>query len=453
MLLAVLLLNVYRAVTQSITTDEAFTYNNFVSKPFGGLLDQYNANNHILNSLLASLSVRLFGLSEFTLRLPSVAAGAVYLFAAYRVCLLLFGSGVWAFLTTALLVTNPFLLDHLSAARGYGMALSFLLLATYYLARELHAPRPFNLYAAGICCGLAVAANLTSAFPATALAIAFAASSGASFGMKRFWDSFIVPAVLVSFVVVIVPLSRIPPSAFYFGAKDLRQTVTSLADLSFFYGGVRMAWLHDAVWPASLVLMLASAIFVASHFWNRRSPDLLFFAAALLATVGVVVTAHRAAGVLYPLTRTALYLIPLAILAASALLYSVRSWRLVRYTGAVFGLLCLYAFVRQANTSYYVEWRFDAGTKRIAQLIRTRNSQRPLILRASWPLEPSLNFYRKLYGLNCAAVDRSPVDQPGDLWVLIPGDLDWIGKLHLRILYHDPVSDSVLAEQSAPGDS
>src|SRR5271157_1468700 len=107
LLLAILALNVYRAVTQSITTDEAFTYHRFVSQPFGGLLqpsDSNNANNHVLNSLLARVSIGLFGLSEFTLRLPSVVAGAVYLFAAYRLSFLLFGNTAWGFLTTALLV-------------------------------------------------------------------------------------------------------------------------------------------------------------------------------------------------------------------------------------------------------------------------------------------------------------------------------------------------------------
>ena len=445
-MLIVLLLNVYRAATQSITTDEAFTYNQFVSKPFGGLLEPYDANNHVLNSLLGSLSTGLFGLSEFTLRLPSVAAGALYLFASYRLCLLLFGSGAWAFLTTALLVTNPFLLDHLSAARGYGMALSFLLLATYHLVRALPDQPPSYLYSAGILCGLAIAANLTSIFPAGALIVAFASSSYENFRLKGFWDSFIVPAVLVSFVFIIVPSSKAPRSAFYFGAKNLRQTAGSLADLSFSYRAAGLARLHDAVWPACLVLMLACAILLGWHLWVRRLPIPSFFAAALLAAVGLVALAHRAASLPYPLTRTALYFIPLSILAATCLLHCFRSFRLVRYGSAALGMLCLSAFARQAETSSYAEWRFDAGTKRIAQFIRTRNPQKPLVLRASWVLEPSLNFYRKLYSLNWAAVDRSPVDQPGDLWVLTPDDRDWIGKLKLEIVYRDPVSDTVIAQ-------
>ena len=86
---------------------------------------------------------------------------------------------------------------------------------------------------------------------------------------------------------------------------------------------------------------------------------------------------------------------------------------MIRYCSAALAVACLGAFLLQAKTSSYDEWRFDAGTKRIAEFIRTRDPQRSLVLRASWPLEPTLNFYRVLYGLNWAPVDRSPVNQQG----------------------------------------
>ena len=68
-------MNVYRAATQSVTIDEAFTYNAFLAGPVDDLFTKYDANHHILNSLLAKLSISLLGLSELTLRLPSLLGG------------------------------------------------------------------------------------------------------------------------------------------------------------------------------------------------------------------------------------------------------------------------------------------------------------------------------------------------------------------------------------------
>ena len=148
MLCAIFLLNVYRAATQSITIDEASTWLTFVSQPLAGFLLPYAANNHVLQSLLSGISVYLFGLSELALRLPSVLAGGLYLVAAWRISVLLFGYGAWASITALLLATHPLLLDHLSAARGYGGALAFWLLGVCYLIRALDEgkdPLPFSI--------------------------------------------------------------------------------------------------------------------------------------------------------------------------------------------------------------------------------------------------------------------------------------------------------------------
>ena len=424
LLLGLFGLSVYRAATQSITTDEAFTYLHFVTQRLAGLLAPYDANNHVLNSLLARLSIALFGLSEFSLRLPSLLAGGLYLVAARRLSLRLFDAGARGFLVTALLCTNPFLLDHLSAARGYGMALAFLMLAADKLTCR-------RLYAAGTFCGLAIAANLTSLFPVAAMALAYAIAIDPR--LRSFWEQFVVPATLVSFVLVIAPLSKATPGNFYFGALRLGDTLDSLVDLSF------PSALHSAARVAVLLLLGACAVQVV--FRRRES----FFPAALLACIALAVCAHRLAGVPYPLTRTALYFVPLAILSAATVLRRPLAW-----PGAAIGTLCLLAFTMQTSTQYYAEWRFDAGTRRIVELIRARAGNAPLTIRASWPLEPSLNFYRALYRLNWQPVDRGPLDRPGDFVILIPEDRDWLARLHLRPLYEDAVSGEVLASLNAP---
>ena len=126
-LAALLAVNVYRACTQSIVHDEAYTYHVYLDAPVSTLFELYDANHHILYTFLAKLCVVVFGPTEWSLRLPSLAAGALYFFTVYRLSLLLFPETASFLLSVLLLSLNPLVLDFLVAARGYGMALALAL--------------------------------------------------------------------------------------------------------------------------------------------------------------------------------------------------------------------------------------------------------------------------------------------------------------------------------------
>src|SRR5262245_56059542 len=78
LLVAVSGMNIYRASTQSITIDEARTYLAFVKPPVRQILTTYEANNHVLHSLMCKASIGMFGLSELTLRIPGLIGGILY---------------------------------------------------------------------------------------------------------------------------------------------------------------------------------------------------------------------------------------------------------------------------------------------------------------------------------------------------------------------------------------
>src|SRR5262249_13778352 len=167
--------NVYRAATLGITHDEAVTYQWFVA---GGLersysTDGYEADNHVLYSLLAWAGVRLFRPSGFALRLPSVLAGPLLLIATGRLFWLLAGSRVLSLIGLVVVALNPLVMDFQVAARGYGLGLALSVWAWHELARSLVSPEPRRLLAVAICQGLAVGANLVYAFPNFALGAAF----------------------------------------------------------------------------------------------------------------------------------------------------------------------------------------------------------------------------------------------------------------------------------------
>jgi hypothetical protein len=108
-------------------------------------------------------------------------------------------------------------------------------------------------------------------------------------------------------------------------------------------------------------------------------------------------------------------------------------------------------FLRGFTTSYYYEWRYDAGTKRIFHLLEGHgqfSSSRQMRVGVDWKLDLSLNFYRHMYQADwMAKVERDPPPEAGgfDYYVLLPGDEEVIKKLGLRVLYRDPISEQELA--------
>ena len=113
---------VYCARTLSITHDEALTYPIFASRPFLDLFKPevigMNANNHLLNTVLAAISVRFLGLSELAMRIPALIGAACYIFAAILIAHGLF-RGLAATGAAIFLLANPYVLDFLPLARGY----------------------------------------------------------------------------------------------------------------------------------------------------------------------------------------------------------------------------------------------------------------------------------------------------------------------------------------------
>ena len=485
---ALLAANLYRAWTQSITADEAFTYNLFLDGAPAKLFNSYDAAHHVFHTLLCKVFISLFGLSEFTLRIPSLLGGLLYLATAYRLSRNLFGRGFLLLLSVALLTLNPFVLDHLSAARGYGLAAGLFLWALYHASRytaESHLPgqpvdvRPIRKVAFGL--ALSVASNLTLLLPAAGLTAVFLSLlllDGYRRRDRSFFaaavDSLVVPSTVTAFVIVILPLLKARMDHFYVGAPELGETVRSLIGPSLFHHEISwlgpyhpklVSWtitiLEKALVPA--VLLLAAVAFAsvlvrwlrAKDFSELKALDQFLYltGGSILIALGLAVAAHRARGVLYPVARTGLYLIPLFVLAALALWKRVEDRRWLSLTILppllTVALLCVGQFTLQFQANHYGQWRYDAGTRAIVSHIRRLHRDRPdkpVRLGISWLLEPSINFYRKMYRLDwMAPVTRDGPKGRYDFYVLLPPETSLIKEMGLSVLHRDPLSEAVLA--------
>jgi hypothetical protein len=491
LLLFVLAVNVYRAWTQSITADEAYACSLYLTGPWSQLLGPYEACHHVLYTLLSKLSISLFGLSEFTLRIPSLLGGLLYLLTIYRLARRLFGEGPVFLLATGLLSLNPLLMDYMSAARGYGLALALFLWSLYQMLRYTDAgarqpvvsPDPSLLAKAGIGLGLSVAANLTLLVPVAVLTVGFLAvlvadrelggprvAGRLSLGLGR----FVFPCIVTAFIILVLPLSKAHRSDFYVGQPSLQASLINLLALSLYHHplsgllagmvpkpGFWIGFLARAYVPLVLTATVLACV-AALYRWVRGksfarldcpTQFLLLGGGTLLLALAALVWAHHAFQLLYPHGRTGLYLIPLFILTALILPVSIRGSRsgflLAGLLVWTISLLCLAQFLAQFQTSCYGEYRFDAATKTIVGVIRQRQTRQPLRrvrVGISWVLEPSMNFYRRMYNLDwMEPLDRKGPDGDFDYYMLTEQDVRLIKSKDLSVLYADEPSGITLA--------
>src|SRR6185295_10836377 len=117
---------------------------------------------------------------------------------------------------------NPLVLDYMSAAQGYGMALAFWMWGLELLLECLEWFSSRKLKLAGVCLGLSFSASLAFAAPAVALVTVFAFS-----GRRRIpaGDRWHLPLyfLITAFIFLAIPLNQADAGIFsYGGANSLR---------------------------------------------------------------------------------------------------------------------------------------------------------------------------------------------------------------------------------------
>ena len=478
-MLGVLALNAYRAATQSITIDEAYTYTEFVEAPFNETLTRYDANQHILFSIAARITTAILPAPEFSLRLPTVVAGAVFLVVICLLCARALGATPLFAAAIGLVALNPFLLDYLSAARGYGLALAFWFSGLFLFLKGLRPPNAPGAIAAGaLCAMLSVAANLTFAFPAAGLT-----------GMMllllfvkrryRLLPYLALPVVFIGLLLYASPLRHARPAHFYHGAPTISESVNSLGAYTFFYRSENFTlagmpnWLSATErrvlgWLRIALAILAAGGVAAVLRGIRRSRSsletdelssliTLLGGSSLLGAV-LLVTAHHLFGVLYPASRTGLFWIVGASLLGPLLAGKLKRWPRYGRAAAVIlataGLACAAYLGSQIRTGYYAEWRYDAGTKEMVRRIDALpRTARPLRAGVSWTLASSMEYYRRVWKLDWDPVVRMPAEQleqrarAGEFQcvVLLPMDRHALERIGWRQIFRDPGTGAILA--------
>ena len=363
-----------RAAVQSITIDEGDTYNAFV---FRRIYLWYAANNHILNSTLMYGFTKLLGLSQFTARLPALLGAALYIAAVYRLCRLL-GASLWVqFTVFVCLVFNPFIFDHLVAARGYGLALAFLMWAIVYFA-EQYVERTGR-------CGVRGVLDVRRAcrWMQTFFRLGESGDDDRNSSMRLVpapqWvraagSACVLPGAAVVAIVSGYALgTSLAPGELVYGAPSLRETFErsshlrcSKARFDFFKPARISRWSESRAWVWLGYLLPAKN--PAAHGMGA--------AAIFAVTAAIHWTAFRLFGLLLPKNRTAVYFFPLFMIVAGVwppFRQLTGGGRYLR--GSFIGALAFMAayFLLCLRLTYFEEWYWDADVQKAYAVLSCLN--------------------------------------------------------------------------------
>ena len=430
---ALFAVNVYRAITQSVTAGEALNYTGFIGPPWTEALGHFDANNHVLNTLLVRISTSRFHLTELSLRLPSLLAGVFYLWAVFRMARRRFGDGMMFLFVTALLTLNPVIVDAMSEARGYGMALACWMWALELILESVESFSAQKLNLAGLCLGLSVAASLAFAAPAAALLAVYLFWSRTGGNGRTGGRPLALIAGLVAFLLLVIPLNRAEWKTLAVGATSLRQTINVVTALSL---GTSLEVI-GAISRIAVALVALGGVAAAIRHWRRRDAALVAVAGPTLAlTVLLLLAANRWRHTPFP-QEGAIYLIPLLVLTVAAGILKLNS------KAAQIGFLSVSGVILACHVAafpwgMYASGRQFAGGRSLAKVLRMNAGTESVRIGASPAAEPILTYYRARYRQgNWQPVERKPLNGAYDYYVLTPADSALIEQRHLQVLYRD----------------
>ncbi len=455
--------SVVRAVTVSFTWDESWSFLHYVIPRvyIQNAFDAMGANHHLLNVWGMIAASHLFGNNELSLRSPNLLAHAIFLYATARIALRS-PSCIVSITTFLVLNLDPYLLDFFSLARGYGLAIGWMMLSLWMFTRYFTEGRQLKwLTLAMLTAALAALSNLVMVNYLLAVATAFAAMWGmdALRGQgtsKRHWGVVAAGTALglAATVPFAIALSR--GGSLFFGCGSIWDcALNSLAD--------KLMYLLHYGWPARNILLVFLAFAVASGMavvfaawrggWMNELKVMLFGACVTGACIAFIVMQNLLFNTPFPKDRTALYLVPLFLFVPVS---GLVAWPRGSFTpgalGTLLALPLLLHMARSANLSYCVEWKPEGEVSKMLALIShdhlPLSKDRPVVsLSTSFESWGCLPYYQVRDNMQWLMATPREYPKPfptADYYIVECDGQDQVDPLNWELLYHSAATGTDL---------
>lgn len=308
-----------RAIYVPLVHDEIATFFYYIQmldvNPLAGA--NPDANNHILNSLLAGISHKYLGYSPLSIRLPNLLSFILYAYFVFQIGQLLINKWAQVSFYVSLLFAVYFV-QFFALSRGYGMSMAFLFGAFYYCLALYEHSSPTKVMLGLFCSVLAVFANMSLLPLSMLLAVVMKVLVLRKLKDYKSIGSLlqIVPASVVWIVgmyyAVVISFKMKNEGSLYYGELDGFWDITVKSQLlMLFETDGKIAQICALIFVFLLVWLVMKLL---SNDKLKSIFDTHYFFFYLL--VGSVIGIELMAMVLhvnYPEDRVGMYLIPLAI--------------------------------------------------------------------------------------------------------------------------------------------
>lgn len=439
---------IYRAYQIGITHDEAFSFFLIDSNYLNALAT--TANTHILNSL----SMKTFNILNlnhwFFLRTHSVLSFLIFAYFNYRI-LDFFKTNLSKITFLFLMLCNPLTLEFFSLARGYGIALSFLMGTIYYsLSYIQHKSSSKKLQKIFIFGSLAMLGNYTVLFPIAGIFIYLFFIQKKEF-INQIFSKKNLPYTLI-FVII-----NIGAVANMLVIKHITNDLQYGADHSFILESLPSLFLHIAFihYPSSSIMVKTGTIALSFFTFflvintfiisRLKKDNLLGFASSVFILSFIFYSlSHILFSSPYPLSRTTLSLFP--FMAINLIFWLDRVIK-SKYLKKAIKISCifflLYFSFQNFSLNHTLEWKNQSQVQYvfedIIKLQKQKTDTPPSILCDESYYAVWVNYYSKKLGnklkIKVFYIDRKIYDYDCFIPELKKIDFFIVTKQHNRNYY------------------
>lgn len=413
-----------------VTCDEAYTVQILASQPLWDLVsykDSYT-NNHILNTILIKGLFSFFGMNHSLARVPNIAAFLLYFYFCYHFAKRFINEDWVSLMFMCVMVGNPYLLDFFGLARGYGLAIGFMMASVYYIARYTIDNNRRSLVWALILSVIAVYAQFALLHYYLGLNLVLVV-----FHILKYFKEKKVSDLLYGFLVqiggllLLMLLIYLPITAIirdnqiaYYGTRGFWQdTISSVLFHSIYAQGYFSDKTLDVFKDLTLVLLVVVGLYVLiaaiknlfknlfKNKWNDTTNERydyqipILTAAIFVSTASSVILQFHLLGNQYVNDRTALFFYPLLALMIPAV--AIWSFQVHKKLGTLvaiaFIIFSLNHVKRSFSFDFYREWWYDVHTYEILDFLKSEydktDKTQPIRFNMTWMFNPSFTYHRE----------------------------------------------------------
>ncbi len=343
---------------------------------------EIDANNHFFLSLLAGFFTRVFQSdSMFLMRLGSLLAFPIYFWSTYRLKFLF--QQKWNFYALLIaLTTSGFLIEFFGLARGYGLALAFLVFSLQQMIAYFHSGSKKALIGALIGWVLTVYSSLTF-LPFALIGVLFIGF----FTVKRKFNVWLIPiglafiplAYFIEYSFILKELGKL-----YYGGTEgfFANTIHSLT---------RYVWNVQSAWVDVVLILLTCLILFATvkRYWKSKNlfEPKMVFSLFFFLSIASILAQRWILGVNFPEDRTALYFV---IFFFGALFFSIDEFTQKKGVGLFFVGFSLVFFLLTMNFTHSVAFYQEHLDEELVTLIPESVNGTPPTTAGRWNMENEL---------------------------------------------------------------